>query len=275
MKYGGQGGWRGIKRLNRDARVADGSPPYGYRTRYDGARESRGGNSTSNGQAWEEVLHGSVSVISSIRASDSNGWTSAEYSKLAKSVDAFELVVNRTIEARPGFWGRFFFGEDRWRSEYQQMVVSQFQVVQASFKGLMELSDDRGKSFAATMRRLNKFGNAIDRRYANPILELISPEELIAIKKYSDAVSNLNSMGNHDRMGKMVHWEELKERIYSIFPALVDHVVLSVRLHSQHFVEPAPQVEVDRNTRSISVGDLQLELSFLPKTSTKRKKTKM
>ena len=37
MKYGGQGGWRAVKRFNRDARVAGGSPPYGYRARYGSA----------------------------------------------------------------------------------------------------------------------------------------------------------------------------------------------------------------------------------------------
>jgi hypothetical protein len=37
MKYGGQGGWRAVKRFNRDARIASGQSPYGYRARYDGS----------------------------------------------------------------------------------------------------------------------------------------------------------------------------------------------------------------------------------------------
>lgn len=51
MKYGGQGGWRAVKRLNRDARIADGSSPYGYRARYDRAGKSSRSDSMSNGEA--------------------------------------------------------------------------------------------------------------------------------------------------------------------------------------------------------------------------------
>jgi hypothetical protein len=34
MKYGGQGGWKAVKRFNRDANVAAGRSPYGGGRRY-------------------------------------------------------------------------------------------------------------------------------------------------------------------------------------------------------------------------------------------------
>lgn len=51
MKYGGQGGWRAVKRLNRDARINDGLSPYGYRTRYH-----RTGKNSSNNRGKAESI---------------------------------------------------------------------------------------------------------------------------------------------------------------------------------------------------------------------------
>lgn len=52
MKHGGQGGWRAVKRFNRDARVADRLPPYGYRTRYARSGRKRQSVNAENDQPY-------------------------------------------------------------------------------------------------------------------------------------------------------------------------------------------------------------------------------
>jgi hypothetical protein len=59
MKYGGQGGWRAVKRLARDANIADGVSPYSYRERYRGSRTSSG----SDMSGIDVFFYGAMVVI--------------------------------------------------------------------------------------------------------------------------------------------------------------------------------------------------------------------
>lgn len=254
MKYGGVGGWRAIKRFNRDARIAEGQSPYGYRTRYASVGSSGSGTTTeSRGWQWAVALSRARDLADNMLAFESNVISREQREELHSKARALRSSVEASLAERPGFWGSLFGGQDRWVSRHQPQVSAALEAASGPYRRLTALAESRGKLLKKQAKAINGFVRAIEGRYVDP-LEGLTVEEEARLKRYDVATESENNT-------VPANWDEMSNQVARRTKAIVEYASVALELFERHGSVPAPALDWEPSTQTLTVGDLQLNLS--------------
>jgi hypothetical protein len=267
MKYGGVGGWRAIKRISRDANIADAVPPYSYRTRY-----AKAGSRTAPlaqedfGWKWQNVLHDLQRHAMDMLAFKSNAITTLQMMEIRAELNKLLDLVNSALVQRPGFWASFFGRERAWILRTQPQIQELLDSAERQYRYLLALAQSREKDQAKENDLINAFGKDIQALYIDPIHDRLSKDEQASLRKYDEDIEALNAAVIQD-------WDEMIVLRMALLDSLAEHSQAALGLFAKYQGEAQLPFNWDAERRVIIAGMVRLDLADRSPKGPKRKAT--
>lgn len=211
MKYGNLGGWKAIRRLNRDARIASGETPYGYRVRYS----SPGNSKAASEPRWDVVANGKRSEAQKFYQEAFAFLTKSERQDVERIIHKSAELTNVSEAELNAAMSSFFFRSfkvDGWRAKWSKLLVEDADNFLISCKALATASKSRRSRFKRNEMLQGAFEDAIEGLFGEKgvIAPLRSQYESTAQKILNAAVqSGVISMKRGKYTAEYSDWEDI------------------------------------------------------------------
>jgi hypothetical protein len=259
MKYAGMGGWRAIKRISRDANIADGVAPYSYRTRYanSGGRRQQAQGATTIAECTS-LLRQMRSVAVEAQDWNSNCITKKEREEIERVAADTIAVIDSTLASVPGFWASLFVSDMSWIMQTKPAIERAWDSFGPQQIRVLKAEQTRHDALKKSSSKVNSFANKLDKLYLEPLKRSLPESELAAVGEYNRCIDETNALPTADAAGKCIPWEDIRKRQRTVMAALVRHTELLADLVRRFGNEPPPEFLWDTKTGKLQLGQLKV-----------------
>jgi hypothetical protein len=238
MKYGNLGGWKAVRRFNRDARIASGETPYGYRVRYASTGHSR----PASELRWDVVANGKRNEAQQLYKEASPFLTKSERQDIERVIQKSAELTNVSEAEFNAAMNSFFFRSfkvDGWHAKWPKLLVEDAENFLISCKALATAAKSRRTRFKKNEMLQGAFEDAIEGLFGEKgvIVPLRSQYESTAQKILHAAVqSGVISMKRGKYTAEYSDWEDIvakRNKFREIFISEFSQLIRSLEVDLQ------------------------------------------
>lgn len=264
-KYGNMGGWKAIRTLNRDARIASGQSPYGYKARYS----SRTPGNLAAELRWDVVANRNRSKASQIYQEAFDYLTAAERQEVEGLIQNSSRLTE-VGEAELQAAQRSFFFRDlrvsRWSAKWSVLYVEDAERFLATCRRISIISEDRASRLKENEASLVLFLESIEALFcardqteeSKKILEAAEREIL------SEACrSGIVEMNEGQYALKVSDWDDIVVKRNKIIELVISFYSNLIRSNEQWLMKRRVKFKLVENGRQLTFRRKTIKVSNL------------
>lgn len=210
-KYGNMSGWKAIRTLNRDARVASGQSPYGYKARYS----SNGRTNSTAELRWDVVSNRKRDEALRIFKDAYNYLTTLERQDI-EDLTQKSSEITELAEAELQLVQRSFFFRsskiEHWRTKWSTLLIEDAERFLTACRNMAIVAKSRNARFKKNEGSQSLFEDTIEVVFCekNHIGDLKSRHDSAVRDILSEAcISGIISMKNGHYIVEYSDWEDV------------------------------------------------------------------
>jgi hypothetical protein len=232
-------GWKAIRTLNRDARVASGQSPYGYKARYS----SNGRTNSTAELRWDVVSNGKRNEAVRIYKGAYNYLTTIERQDIdsltQKSTEITELAEAELQLAQRSFFFRSSKVE-RWRTKWSTLLIEDAERFLTACQNMAIVAKSRSARFKKNEGSQSLFEDAIEAVFCEKdhIGDLKSRHDSAVRDILSEACrSGIILMKNGQYIVEYSDWEDVVIKHNSLRVIMIGSFSQLIRSNAQQLVK--------------------------------------